>query len=144
MALRIWRRILQGLGIAALLVIFTIGALVGWLNASDDCLMFADSYTSIGELKIDGRPCHVYGAVTGFQDKARIVQLSATTIPGSVCKPKHAPQILATELVDDAKVVSKVVVHRKPGGGLDLKLEYSPGKQRDPYKEWEGIALEVR
>ena len=44
----------------------------------------------------------------------------------------------------DAKVVSKVVLRRKPGGGLDLRLEYNPIKRRDPYREWEGIAIELR
>lgn len=144
MALRIWRRILQGLGIAALLVIVTMGALIWWLNAGDDCFMFGASYTRIGELNIDGRLYHVYGAVTGFQDKVRIVQISATKIPESVCKPEHTSQVVDTETVDDAKVVSKVVVRRKPDGGPDLRLEYSPNKQRDPYKEWEGIAIELR
>lgn len=132
MALRIWRRTLQGFGIAAVLVIVTIGALIAWLNAGDDCFGFSDSYTPIGELKIDGRPYHVYGAVTGFQDNARIVQLSATPIPGSVCKPKHVPQIVATELGDDAKAVSKVVVRRKPGDRLDLATGIQPQPEARP------------
>jgi hypothetical protein len=82
--------------------------------------------------------------VTGFQDKVRIVQVSTTKIPESVCKPEHTSQVVGTETVDDAKVVSKIVLRRKPGGGLELKLEYSPIEPHDPYREWAGIAIELR
>jgi hypothetical protein len=144
MAMRVRRRVLRAFGIAMLLVSFTIGPLTWWLNAGDDCFMFADTYTPMGKLKVDGLPYYVYGTVTGFQDKVRIVQVSTTKIPESVCKPEHTSQVVGTETVDDAKVVSKVVLRRKPGGGLDLVLEYSLSKRRDPHREWEGIAIELR
>jgi hypothetical protein len=144
MALRLWRRVLQGIGLTALLLIITIGVVIWRWHAGGQCLAFGSAYTPIGELKIDGRPYYVYGAVTGFQDKVRIVQVSATEILESVCKPEHTSQVVGTEAVDDAKVVSKVVLRRKPGGGLDVKLEYSPNKRRDPYREWEGIVVELR
>lgn len=144
MALRIWRRVLLGIGLTALLLIIAIGVVIWRWHAGGQCLAFGDSYTPLGELKIDGRPYYVYGAVTGFQDKVRIVQVSTTKISESVCKPEHTPQVIGTETVDDAKVVSKVVLHRKPDGGMDLKLEYSPTKRRDPYRDWEGIAIELR
>ncbi len=72
------------------------------------CVARQDAFPEGGpDLKIDGRPNHVYSAVTGFQDQVRIVQVP-------------------------------------PGDGLDLKLEYSPMKRRDLYREWEGIAIELR
>ena len=144
MALRIWRRVLQGIGLTALLLIITVGVVIWRWHAGGQCLAFGSAYTPIGELRIDGRPYYVYGAVTGFQDKVRIVQVSTTKIPESVCKPEHTSQVVGTETVDATKVVSKVVLRRNPGGGLDLNLEYSPIKHRDPYSEWEGIAIELR
>ena len=144
MVLIIWRRVLQGIGLTALLLIITVGMVIWQWHAGGQCLAFGSAYTPIGELKIDGRPYYVYGAVTGFQDKVRIVQVSTAKIPESVCKPEHTAQVVGTETVDEAKVVSKVVLRRKPGGGLDLKLEYSPNKRHDPYREWEGTAIELR
>ena len=144
MAVRIWQRALKGLAIAALLVMIAIGLMIWRLHAGGHCFPFGDIYTPIGELKIDDRPYYVYGAIAGFEDKVRFVQISATKIPELVCKPEHTPQLVDTETVDDSKAVSKVVVRRKPGGGLDLSLEYSPSKERGPSREWEGIAVELR
>lgn len=144
MAMRIWRRVLLGIGLTALLLTITIGVVIWRWHAGGQCVAFGAAYTPIGELKIDGRPYYVYGAVTGFQDKVRIIQVSTAKIPESVCKPEQTAQVVGTETVDEAKVVSKVVLRRKPGGGLDLKLEYSPNKRHDPYREWEGTAIELR
>lgn len=144
MAVKIRRRALQGLGIAAFLVMTAIALLIWRLHAGGHCFPFGDIYTPIGELAIDKRPYYVYGAVAGFEDKVRFVQISAREIPEVVCKPEHTPQLVTTETVADTKAVAKVVVRRKPGGGLDLSLEYSSGKQRDPSREWEGIAVELR
>ena len=87
MALRIWRRVLQGIVLTALLLIITVAVVIWRWHAGGQCLAFGSAYTPIGELKIDGRPYYVYGAVTGFQDKVRIVQVSTTKIPESPGDP---------------------------------------------------------
>jgi hypothetical protein len=144
MALRVWRRVLQGLGVAMLLVAITIGALVWRLNTGKDCLMFGDSYTPIREVKIDGRPYYVYGAVTGFQDKARFVQLSTTKMPETVCNAEDITRLVDSEVVDDNRRVTKVLVGRQRDGKLSLTLEYATDMQRGERLDWEGIAIEVR
>lgn len=144
MALRVWRRILQGLGVAVLLVVVTIGVLIWRLNTGKDCLMFGDSYTPIGELKIDGRPYYVYGAVTGFQDKARFVQLSTTKMADTVCNAEDITRLVDSKVVDDKRRVTKVLVGRQRDGKLSLTLEYTTDMQGGERLDWEGIAIELR
>jgi hypothetical protein len=144
MALRIWRRVLQVIGAAVFLSIITVGVLIWRLNAGSQCLAFGDHYTPIGELKIDGQPYYVYGAVTGFQDKARMVQLSATKIPEVVCKPEHITRLVDSEVVDDRRLVTKVLIGRQPDGKLSLTLEYATNMQGGGRLDWDGIAIEVR
>jgi hypothetical protein len=144
MALRVWRRDFQGLGLAVLLVAITMGALIWRLNTGKNCLMFGNSYTPIGEVKIDGRPYYVYGAVTGFQDKARFVQLSTTKMPDTVCNAEDITRLVDSELVDDKRRVTKVLVGRQRDGRLSLTLEYATSMQGGERLDWEGIAIEVR
>ena len=94
MSVRIWRRVLLGIGLTALLLTITIGVVIWRWHAGGQCVAFGAAYTPIGELKIDGRPYYVYGAVTGFQDKVRIVQVSTARIPETVCKPEHTAQVV--------------------------------------------------
>lgn len=140
----IWRRTLQGLGIAVLLLALGVGAVIWKIRSGDECLAFGDAYTPIGELQVDGRPYYVYGVVSGFQDKVQLVQISAVKLPQTVCRTDEMARPIESVVVEEPRVIKKVLVSRKPGSGLTLDFEYGAALQAGARQQWELITIEVR
>ena len=121
-----------------------MGGLVVWKIRSDDsCLMFGNSYTELKTLAIDGRPYYVYWGVSGFQDKVNLVALSDEKISEATCDFKEKNSGIYSIVVDDDKVVKKLLITRKREAGFNLEVVYQEKGQAQTLSDLPNISVEV-
>ena len=136
-------KLIKIIGVVFLLAAI-MGGLVVWKIRSDDsCLMFGNSYTELKTLAIDGRPYYVYWGVSGFQDKVNLVALSDEKISEANCDFKEKNSGIYSIVVDDDKVVKKLLITRKREAGFNLEVVYQEKGQAQTLSDLPNISVEV-